>query len=398
MRFFPALMAMLLASTAAQAGELGLRGSITPEIRYFPQSPSNTRQDSTDLSIAGEATGKYFFGDNDSQSIVVTPFARWDQRDHRRTHFDLREARYGIVMGSWELRAGFDKVFWGVTEAVHLVDIINQVDVIEDPVKQEVRLGQPMVRLRTTQDFGTFDVFVLPYFRERTYPSADGRPATDIPVDTHLTRYESSRKERHVDGAARYSNSLGDVDFGLSYFQGTGRDPVLQPAISSSGDLVLSPLYPQIKQASFDAQATKGAWLYKAEGYWRDELNAQYEAITGGIEYTFYGAIGSGGDLGLVAEYALDSRGLVARAPYEDDGFVALRWTANDEASTTLLGGAVIDAKTGALGFRLKGERRMSDDYLVSVEAYGFADVPQRDPVYNIADDGYVQFRIARFF
>ncbi|MES1989631.1 MAG: hypothetical protein V4441_01610 [Pseudomonadota bacterium] len=391
------VLAVLLLGTAAQADELGLRGSITPEIRYFPQSASNSRQDSTDISVAGEVTGKYFFGENNSQSIVVTPFARWDQRDHRRSHYDLREARYGIIMGDWELRAGIDKVFWGVTEAVHLVDIVNQVDAIEDPVKQEVRLGQPMLRLRTTQDFGTFDVFVLPYFRERTYPSADGRPGTDIPVDTHLTSYESRRGENHVDGAARYSNSFGDVDFGLSYFQGTGRDPVLQPALSSSGDLVLAPLYPQIKQGSFDAQATKGAWLYKAEGYWRDELDTQYEAITGGIEYTFYG-IADGSDLGLVVEYALDSRGLVARAPYEDDGFVALRWTANDEASTTLLGGAVVDAKTGATGFRLKGERRMSDDYLVSLEAYGFAGVPPRDPVYNIADDGYVQFRVARFF
>lgn len=389
--------AAALLSGVAQADELSLRGSITPEIRYFPQAASNSRQDSTDLSIAGEATGKYFFGDNDNQSVVVTPFARWDQRDHRRSHYDLREARYGIVMGDWELRAGIDKVFWGVTEAVHLVDIVNQVDVIEDPIKQEVRLGQPMVRLRTTQDFGTFDLFVLPYFRERTYPSADGRPATDIPVDTHMTSYESSRDERHVDAAARYSHTLGDIDFGLSYFQGTGRDPILQPAISSSGDLVLAPFYAQIRQASFDAQATKGAWLYKAEGYWRDELNEQYEAMTGGIEYTFY-SLFDGSDLGVVAEYALDSRGLVARAPYQNDGFLALRWTANDEASTTLLGGTVIDAKTGAMGFRLKGERRMSEDCLVSLEAYGFADVPPRDPVYNIADDGYVQLRVARFF
>src|SRR5690606_36306396 len=122
-------------------------------------------------------------------------------------------------------------------------DIVNQVDAIEDPVKQEVRLGQPMLRLRTTQSFGTFDAFLLPYFRERTYPGADGRPATDIPVDTDLATYESGRKERHIDGAFRYSNNFGDFDLGLSYFQGTGRDPILQPALSKSGDLVLAPFY-----------------------------------------------------------------------------------------------------------------------------------------------------------
>jgi hypothetical protein len=289
-------------------------------------------------------------------------------------------------------------VYWGVTEAVHLVDVINQVDLIEDPVKQEVRLGQPMVRLRTTQSFGTFDFFVLPYFRERTYPSADGRPAFDIPVDTDLTRYESRDKERHVDLAARYSNSFGDVDLGLSYFDGTGRDPILQPAISDDGDLVLAPYYVQIRQASFDAQATKGAWLFKAEGYWRSELDKQYEAVTGGLEYTFYGLGGSDQDLGVVLEYALDSRGQVARAPYQNDGFFALRWSANDVNSTSLLAGIVVDADTGARGFRLKGDRRLSDNIHLSIEGYAFGDVPRSDPVYSIADDDYLQVRLAHYF
>lgn len=381
----------------AHAERFTLRGSFEPEFRVFTQSPSNARQTNSDISIATEVTAKYVWGGGD-QSLVVTPFARLDQRDNRRTHWDLRETRYAYVVGNWEVRFGIDKVFWGVTEAVHLVDIVNQVDVIEDPVKQEARLGQPMLRLRTTQSFGAFDVFLLPYFRDRTYPGADGRPATDIPVDTSLATYESARKERHIDGAFRYSNNFGDIDLGLSYFQGTGRDPILQPALSKSGDLVLAPFYAQIKQASIDAQATKGAWLYKFEGYWRRELGREYEAATGGIEYTFYGIAGTEGDLGLIVEYALDSRGMVARAPYENDGFLALRWTANDAASTSLLGGMVVDAETGARGFRFKGERRLGDNYRLSAEAYFFGDVPKQDPVYSIADDDYFQIRIARFF
>tara|TARA_R110000868_G_scaffold146232_2_gene367009 strand:+ start:2347 stop:3570 length:1224 start_codon:yes stop_codon:yes gene_type:complete len=392
-----ALSGLVLPGTA-RADELGLRGTITPEIRVFPQDPSGAKQTNSDLSVSAEVTAKYFFGAGGNQSIVVTPFGRLDQRDHNRTHWDLREARYGLVAGAWEMRIGFDKVFWGVTEAVHLVDVINQADLIEDPIKQEVRLGQPMVRLRTTQSFGTFDFFLLPYFRERTYPSINGRPATDIPVASDLATYESSRKARHVDAAMRYSNAFGDIDLGLSYFQGTGRDPILQPALDASGSLVLAPFYAQIKQGSFDVQATKGAWLFKAEGYWRDELNQQYETATGGIEYTFYGIAGNEGDLGVVAEYALDSRGMVARAPYQNDGFLALRWTANDAASTSLLAGIVVDASTGARGFRFKGERRLDEDYHLSVEAYAFGDVPKSDPVYSVADDDYLQIRLARYF
>jgi hypothetical protein len=89
---------------------------------------------------------------------------------------------------------------------------------------------------------------------------------------------------------------------------------------------------------------------------------------------------------------------MVARAPYENDGFLALRWTANDEASTSLLAGIVVDANTGARGFRLKGDRRLSDDLHLSIEGYAFGDVPQSDPVYSIADDDYLQVRLARYF
>lgn len=386
-----------LVAAPVNAGEFELRGFIAPELRLFTETPSSSRQQDETLSIAGEITAQYLWDDND-QSFVFTPFVRLDQHDGERSHWDIREARYAYYGDGWEFRAGFDKVFWGVTEAVHLVDVVNQTDLIEDPIKQEVKLGQPMMRLRTVRSFGTLEAFFLPYFRERTFPGREGRPATDIPVERDLTRYESGAEEWHPDFAARYANTFGDFDLGLSYFQGTARDPILQPALDGGGNLVLAPFYPQMKQASLDLQATIGAWLYKLEGFGRRELGDDYAAATGGVEYTFYGAFGSDGDLGTVVEYAYDTRGMNQRNPYQDDAFVALRWSANDIATTSMLGGAVIDTETGALGFRFRGERRIATDFRLSVEAYFFADVPRRDPVYNIADDDYVQIRIARYF
>ena len=381
----------------AHGSEFELRGYIEPELRVFTQSPSSSRQQDTTLSLAGEVTAQYLWDGND-QAFVFTPFARLDQRDGERSHWDIREARYAYYAEDWEFRIGFDKVFWGVTEAVHLVDVVNQTDFIEDPIKQEVKLGQPMMRLRTVRSFGTLEAFLLPYFRERTFPGREGRPATDIPVERDLTRYESGAEEWHPDFATRYGNSFGDFDLGVSYFQGTARDPILQPALDGGGNLVLAPYYPQMKQASVDLQATIGAWLYKLEGFGRRELGDDYAAATGGIEYTFYGAFDTDGDLGAVVEYAYDTRGMNQRNPYQNDAFLAFRWSANDIATTSMLGGAVVDTETGALGFRFRGERRIATDYRLSLEAYFFADVPTRDPVYNIADDDYVQIRIARYF
>ncbi len=89
------------------------------------------------------------------------------------------------------------------------MDVINQIDSVES-VDGEDKLGQPMVHLTAVKDWGVTELFVLPYFRERTFPGADGRLRTAVPVDTDHAQYESADKERHVDYAMRYSKTLGD--------------------------------------------------------------------------------------------------------------------------------------------------------------------------------------------
>jgi len=54
--------------------------------------------------------------------------------------------------------------FWGVTEFQHLVDIINQTDLVEN-IDTEDKLGQPMINLALINDWGTVDLFIMPYFR-----------------------------------------------------------------------------------------------------------------------------------------------------------------------------------------------------------------------------------------
>ena len=70
--------------------------------------------------------------DSGQQTLTVVPFFRLDQHDSRRTHVDIGELSWDLIGDTWELRAGVRKVFWGVTESTHLVDIINQTDLVED--------------------------------------------------------------------------------------------------------------------------------------------------------------------------------------------------------------------------------------------------------------------------
>ena len=320
-----------------------------------------------------------------------------DQNDGNRTHADIRELKYTYVTGDWEFRVGIDKVFWGVTEVAHLIDIINQTDQVES-LDGEEKLGQPMVSVSTVQDFGIFDFYLLPYFRERTFPSLSGRPAFDIPIDETQTMYGSDDKRQHLDFAARYSNTFEDWDVGVAYFQGTGRDPVLIPGFDGGGNPVLIPLYPQIKQASVDIQATKEAWLYKFEGFWRRELGEERIQATGGIEYTFYQIFETANDLGVIAEYIWDDRGANPANTFANDAVAGLRWTANDEASTAVLLASVIDMDTQATSLTMEAERRFGDDYFVTLEARFFENIERTDPSFSFADDDFIQLRVARYF
>lgn len=392
----PLLAAALAMPAAADDIDFRVRGYVEPELRVFTDSANVSGQERVNASVAAQATFETFW-DYSDQWIVVEPFARWDENDAGRTHFDLREAKYARVDGNWEFRIGMDKVFWGVTEAVHLVDIINQTDLVEN-IDGEEKLGQPMVMVSSMWDFGTVTGYLLPYFRERTFPDADGRPSFDISVDESQTRYESSAEEHHVDFALRYANTFEDWDVGLAYFQGTNRTPVLTPGLNAEGEPVLIPYYVQTKRVSTDIQATKGAWLYKFEGFFQDQLDEGNLQATGGIEYTFYGIFETANDLGLVAEYVWDDRGANNQNPFANDVFTALRWTANDVSSTAILAGTTVDLDTQALGFSLEAERRFGADYFVSLEARFFEDVPPSDPLYSYENDDFIQLRVARYF
>ena len=228
------------------------------------------------------------------------------------------------------MRLGVRKVFWGVTEILHLVDIINQTDLVEN-IDAEDKLGQPMVNLSLARDWGTLDFFLLPWFRERTFPGNRGRLRAPIVVDTDRTVYESSMEENHIDGAIRYSHSVGAWDIGVAHFIGTGREPTLLPGLDAAGKPILIPLYEQIQQTSLDLLYASDSWLWKMEALYRiGQAPGDFFAWTGGFEYTVSGAFGTGMDLGLLVEAMYDGRGKRATTIFENDIAVGARLGVND--------------------------------------------------------------------
>lgn len=350
-------------------------------------------QDGT-ASIAAEAEFRWRSASGDERASFV-PYLRWDDADEERELFDLREAYFAWEGDGWELLAGSNTVFWGVTESVHLVDVINQTDAVAD-VDGEDKLGQPMLNLELQRDWGLLSLYALPYFRERTFAGVDGRLRAPLPVDTDRPVYESSDAENHVDFAVRYSHYVGAFDIGLSYFSGTNREPRLVP---DSNGQVLLPHYDLIDQVGLDLQYTGDAWLWKLEAIVRDGYSETFAAAVGGFEYTFYQVAESAADMGLLIEYQYDGRSELEPFTIADnDVFVATRLALNDVQDTTVLAGVAWDRETDETFFNVEAERRFGDNYVAELRVRAFSGSEPGDLTYSLRSDDYIQLQIARFF
>jgi len=386
------LLPALFAGTGRASWDISSNIDLTT--RIFTQDARWPGQDDStaQLSIAG-ATEFRWRGDESRASII--PYLRYDETDDERSLADLREAYWAKEAESYELLLGVNTVFWGVTESVHLVDIINQTDAVAD-IDGEDKLGQPMINLEMQRDWGLVSVYVLPYFRERTFAGKDGRLRTPIPVDTDNAEYESSAEENHVDLALRYSHYFGNIDIGVHAFSGTNREPRLIPNDDGSK---LIPYYDQINQLGIDLQYTVDAWLWKLEAITRETQNDSFSAAVGGFEYTFYQVADSSADVGALLELQYDGRDEdEPLALTDNDLFAGIRLAFNDTQDTTMLTGMGYDLETSETYLNIEAERRLGEDSVLELRARFFTNADQGDTGYAIENDDYLQLRLSQYF
>ncbi|MFW0778089.1 MAG: hypothetical protein ACN2B6_10280 [Rickettsiales bacterium] len=392
--YLSALSSFLIGTTSyasmVSAGEF--TGYVALEHRQFFQEDSYAGQKFGSTPSVIVEPEYYHVSDDEKNTYTARVFIHLDPSDDERTHYDIRQLDWIRADDDWEIRAGISKVYWGVTESRHLVDIINQVDGVED-IDDEDRLGQPMVQLATFQDWGTLRFFYLPYFRERTFPGRAGRLRGPLVVDTDQARYANGAKEWHPDMALRYQHTIDAWDVGLAHFHGTSREPVLR---IENG--VLVPFYEIIDQSSLDVQYTTGSWLWKLEAIGRAGQGDYFGAATGGFEYTFYG-VNDAHDLGILLEYHRDGRD--HRAPgtnLDNDIFAGFRYTFNDVSDTELLAGITADTNHASQFVVLEASHRINTNWKAEIDARFFVNQDAESPAKPLDQDDFAQFRLSRYF
>ncbi len=375
---------------AGQGMAAGFSGNVAVEARSFLQD--SRIGDSVDDNITLSAQPKWQWNLGRDDELTLELFARLDDREGRQ-HADIRELRWLHLDGDNEWRIGIDSVFWGVTESRHLVDVINSVD-RQEGLDGEDKLGQPMIHYTRLTETGAFDLFLLPGFRPAHFADADARLTPPLPVAESLARYESDDEERHLDAALRYSASIGDHEVGLSVFRGTQREPEFLPGLQN-GQPVLIPWYPLMTQWGIDLQLIVGDWTWKLEAIRRERDDADFNAVTAGFEYSFYGIFESALDLGLLLEYSSDDRDTEI---FDDDWFAGLRLAFNDVQSSEILAGLLYDADRHSRSLRIEASRRLGDSWKLNLEMQAFSGVAADDPMKLFERDDYLLLELAWYF
>lgn len=385
-----------------------LSGTIALESRWFWDS-ANFDFVSRDAGLANGIVVKPEIDAEigESTNLRISGFYRYDDMDSERTHGDVQEAYLvhyrPTPLGELEVRIGLDRAFWGVAESNHLIDIVNQTDLVENP-NEEFKLGQPMIHFTLSTDSGMFELFGLPFHRQRTFPGLEGRLGFPFPIDTNKVLYESDDEERHFDIAFRYSHTFGYLDAGIGGFIGTNREPFFVPNFLSSLPLSFSPLYTQISQASIDLRLQHSGWLLKFEGLRRTgALNRlgnseDYTAFVGGCEYSFFSLFGTGADMTLVAEWSFDERRERAPTRFDNDLFIASRIRFNDFQGTTITASVLLGNDNDSSISSVEFSRRFSERISLAIELVLLNEIATDDVLYSLKNDSYLELGVSYGF
>jgi hypothetical protein len=320
-------------------------------------------------------------------ALRATPSFRWDPSGER-TRVDLRDLNLSAIGAHWEFSVGMKEIFWGATESRRLVDGVNQRDLVGGG-EAYARMGQLMADVTVFSSWGTIDVLLLPWFRERTFDGHSGLLWSPLPVDADRPVYGPGARTWRPDWAVRWTHTLGPVDLGLSHLQGTLREPGFVETTNDHGRTVLAPRYDVGGQTGLDLQVAAGGLIWKLETLIAEPQPGRYVAAAGGIEY------GVGDFLALFLEYAWDSRGREATTSFGDDVFVGGRLFLPDGQVNA---GVYVDRQSLNTAPSVAVDWRVGNSATIGLEAGAFLGDSALEPALGRRQQTRLSVRFTRYF
>ena len=360
------------------------------EARQFGE-PNGDEQFNNDVSLSGEMKISREWNDGYDEFVAIPSF-RLNNRDSDQNRFDFKSLSWNHQGDNWSIRTGVRTVTWQVTESLHLVDIVNQIDASAD-VDGEDKLGEAMINAVRLTDWGNMEILVMPGFRERVLPGENARLRGPVLFDTKGADYESGAAEWRTDVAAKITWIPDDWEIALSHFSGTSREPVFNFVNGK-----LRPEYRIVDQTGLELQYAAGNWLWKGEAISNAGFEEQrYAAAVAGFEYTWSGLGETGYDIGFLGEYLWDERDYSQTA---NDVFLGARLSLNDIPGTSLLIGAIADLHTEEYLGIAEFSRRIGSGMKLDVElrVFGRPGSPAEGDFGILHKDDYINFILTKYY
>jgi hypothetical protein len=351
-------------SVMAEQASVDIRYNIALQSYSFWEDPLYSKQDQQYESLT-TSPELYWHSEDNKNTIEFIPYVAIDLWDGD-THGDIRDLSWNHLAWNTEIWTGIRRVFWGVTEFQHLVDVINQIDASRH-LDNEIKLGQPMISVSNNSSIGILDFYVLPYFRERVFTDTEGRPQLPL-LNADDPLYESKDGAHHRDFAFRWSKSVSAFDLAVSWFDGTSRDPRFVPSVQNP--FLFVPLYPQIQQLGAELQASFGSALWKLEAIQNNNRIEDYWAYQAGLEISQYGFLETKIDVSWLIEYGQDQLGERSHRLYQNDLFAGGRIALNDTGTTSFLVGLAYDRDYHSRLFKIEGDTRIGENIKLAMNLW----------------------------
>lgn len=374
-------LGLILAHAPLSAADV--KGSVTTQWIGFPDSEPQNHSFGRSATLNLELYQRF-----EQAEFVADITARLDDKDSGRRNLDATDAYVKTYLSELELYAGNRKIFWGKVESKNIVDVINQRDASANSGQTE-KLGALSFSAEKYFDETELQFFFLPGFNTKTYNDADSHPSTGLAFAAPEFERKDGKKADEL--AARFSGYYGGLDYALSGFYGTARDPIISP----KADGKLRPYYAMQRSIGVEGQYTSEAVLLKLEVLFGKQGTSDFFAAVTGVEKTLYAVWDTQWDAGLIGEVQFDDRPQVANELF---GVVGVRLLLNDPQDTNFLVLHSSDREYDQTLLSLKGSRRLSESLFLEVNGSFFNARTPSSSFGMLSDDDQISAQLKWFF
>ncbi len=344
------------------------------------QSYSNKNQKhSYNLTLQQQLMLTY---EKDSFKSVLELYAQEDstdftnKKDNDRTFLRVNEVYVIYEFEDDQVLLGKKIRFWGALEANNIVDTFNIQDGKNDPTRTD-KIGAYNFEYSHYFEDNEFSIITKLYEQKNKISSAPYTYSALQNNESLQNKLESDKSLYRPTIYLTYSGSISE-DYALDYafIYQNGYDS--QRYLTKSADIYKEHAYLVNKFMTYNTLVLDST-LYKLELLYTDVIDnntvSDYIHVAFGVEHTLE-QLENGTEIGLIGEYyyynTLKNNKLSdidLNQTFQNDLFLGLRYSLNDEADTSAVGGVVLDTQYDEQSYYVEYETRVLDTFKVKLDA-----------------------------